>query len=210
MLWKCCTQYASKIGKVSSGHRTGKGQVSFQSQRKAMPKNAQTTAQLHSSHMLVTHSSTLAWKIPWAEKPSRLQSMEVTRVRPDLVTKPPPPKTAKHLVCNITLPHICFCSPLVSWRKCHLLPLGPVQWWGQSTFISSVLPEKDVKSETICFCGTFEKPSKIRNTKRSRFWERLVERERLNREIPTFEKSDYSFCFCLSSFFLSLPLPLSH
>ena len=37
----------------SSGHRTGKGQFSFQSQRKAMPKNAQTTAQLHSSHMLV-------------------------------------------------------------------------------------------------------------------------------------------------------------
>ena len=35
------------------GHRTGKGQFSFQSQRKAMPKNAQTTAQLHSSHMLV-------------------------------------------------------------------------------------------------------------------------------------------------------------
>ena len=30
-----------------SGHRTGKGQFSFQSQRKAMPKNAQTTAQLH-------------------------------------------------------------------------------------------------------------------------------------------------------------------
>ena len=35
------------------GHRTGKGQFSFQSQRKAMPKNAQTTTQLHSSHMLV-------------------------------------------------------------------------------------------------------------------------------------------------------------
>ena len=34
-------------------HRTGKGQFSFQSQRKAMPKNAQTTAQLHSSHTLV-------------------------------------------------------------------------------------------------------------------------------------------------------------
>ena len=50
MLWKCCTQYASKFGKLSSGHRTGKGQFSFQSQRKAMPKNAPTTAQLHSSH----------------------------------------------------------------------------------------------------------------------------------------------------------------
>ena len=42
-----------QIWKVSSGHRTGKGQFSFQSQRKAMPKNAQTTAQLHPSHMLV-------------------------------------------------------------------------------------------------------------------------------------------------------------
>ena len=30
-----------------------KGQFSFQSQRKAMPRNAQTTAQLHSSHTLV-------------------------------------------------------------------------------------------------------------------------------------------------------------
>ena len=49
-LWKCCTQYASKFGKLSSGHRTGKGQFSFQSQRKTMPKNVQTTAQLHSSH----------------------------------------------------------------------------------------------------------------------------------------------------------------
>ena len=52
MLAKCCTQYASKFGKLSSGHRTGKGQFSFQCQRKAMPKNAQTTAQLHSSHTL--------------------------------------------------------------------------------------------------------------------------------------------------------------
>ena len=50
---KCCTQYARKFGKLSSGHRTEKGQFSFQSQRKAMPKNAQTTAQLHSSHILV-------------------------------------------------------------------------------------------------------------------------------------------------------------
>ena len=42
-----------QIGKLSSGHRPGKGQFSFQSQRNAMPKNAQTIAQLHSSHMLV-------------------------------------------------------------------------------------------------------------------------------------------------------------
>ena len=46
-----------KNKKLSSVHRTGKGQFSFQSQRKAVPKNAQTnaqtTAQLHSSHTLV-------------------------------------------------------------------------------------------------------------------------------------------------------------
>ena len=33
-------------------HRTGKGQLSLQSQRKAMSKNIQPTAQLHSSHTL--------------------------------------------------------------------------------------------------------------------------------------------------------------
>ena len=32
-------------------------------------------------------SSILAWKIPWTEEPGRLQSMGVTRVRPDLATK---------------------------------------------------------------------------------------------------------------------------
>ena len=59
---KVLYSYASKFGKLSSGHRTGKGQFSFQSQRKALdllknlkvrPKNAQETAQWHSSHMLV-------------------------------------------------------------------------------------------------------------------------------------------------------------
>ena len=55
ILWKCCTQYASKFRKLSSGHRTGKGQFSFQSQRKAIPKNAHTTTQLYSTHKLVKY-----------------------------------------------------------------------------------------------------------------------------------------------------------
>ena len=54
MLWKCCTQYASKSGKLSSGHRTGKGQFSFQSPKKAMPKNVHTVARLHSSHKVAS------------------------------------------------------------------------------------------------------------------------------------------------------------
>ena len=57
MLSKCCTQYVCKFGKRSRGHRTGKGQPPFQSQRKAMPKNAQTTTQLCSSHTLVKKCS---------------------------------------------------------------------------------------------------------------------------------------------------------
>ena len=48
-LHSICQQF----GKLSSGHRTGKGQFSFQFQRKAMPKNAQTTAQLNLFHTLV-------------------------------------------------------------------------------------------------------------------------------------------------------------
>ena len=59
MLWKCCTQYASKFGKLSSGHRTGKDQFSFKSQRKAVPKNVQTTTQI----ALISHTSKVMLKI---------------------------------------------------------------------------------------------------------------------------------------------------
>jgi len=38
MLWKCCIQCASKFRKLSSGHRTEKGQFSFQFQKRAMTK----------------------------------------------------------------------------------------------------------------------------------------------------------------------------
>ena len=58
MLWKCFTQYASKFGKLSSGHRTGKCQFSFQSQRKAMPKNAH-----YCTIALISHASKVMLKI---------------------------------------------------------------------------------------------------------------------------------------------------
>ena len=58
MLLKCCIQYVSKFGKLSSGHWTGKGQFSFQSQRRSMPKSVQTTGKLCSFHMLAR----LCWK----------------------------------------------------------------------------------------------------------------------------------------------------
>ena len=39
---------------------------------------------------LATHSSILAWKIPWTEDPGGLQSMGSQRVEHDLASKPPP------------------------------------------------------------------------------------------------------------------------
>ena len=57
VLLKCCTQYVNKFGKLSNGRRTGKGQFSFQSQRKAVPKNSQTIVQLCSSHTLARSCS---------------------------------------------------------------------------------------------------------------------------------------------------------
>ena len=50
---KVLNSMCQQFGKLSSGHRTGKGQFSFQSQRKAMSKNAQTTTPFYSSQMLV-------------------------------------------------------------------------------------------------------------------------------------------------------------
>ena len=44
-------QYASKFGKLSRGHRIGTGQFSFPSQRRAKPKNVQTTEQLCLFHI---------------------------------------------------------------------------------------------------------------------------------------------------------------
>ena len=51
MLLKCCTQYASKFGNLSSGHRTGKV-VFIAIPKKGDFKECSTTTQLHSSHIL--------------------------------------------------------------------------------------------------------------------------------------------------------------
>ena len=60
-LWKCCTQYSSKFGKLISGHRTGKCQFSFLSQRKEKPKNVQLP-----KITLISHASKEILKITYA------------------------------------------------------------------------------------------------------------------------------------------------
>ena len=58
MLWKCCTQYASKFGKLNSGHRTGK--VSFHSNPK---KNNAKECSNYRTIALISHSSKVTLKI---------------------------------------------------------------------------------------------------------------------------------------------------
>ena len=55
VLHSICQQF----GKLSSANRTGKGQFSFQFQRRAMPKNVQTTTQF----VLISHASKVTLKI---------------------------------------------------------------------------------------------------------------------------------------------------
>ena len=59
MLVKYCTQYASTFGKLSSGHRTGKGQFSFRSQRRAMPKKCSN----YCTVAFISHTSIVMLKI---------------------------------------------------------------------------------------------------------------------------------------------------
>ena len=56
MLLEYCIQYVNKFGKLSSDHRTGKGQSSSQFPRMEVLKNIQITRQLHSFPMLVSKS----------------------------------------------------------------------------------------------------------------------------------------------------------
>ena len=55
----CCTQYASKFGKLSSSHRTGKDQFSFQSHRRANAKECSN----YCTTVLISHASKVVLKI---------------------------------------------------------------------------------------------------------------------------------------------------
>ena len=58
MLWKCCTQYASKFGKLTSGHRTGKG-VFIPIPKKGNAKECSN----YRTIALITHASTVMLRI---------------------------------------------------------------------------------------------------------------------------------------------------
>ena len=59
---KCCTQYASKFGKLSIGHRTGKGQFSFVFIPIPKKGNAKECSNYHTI-ALISHASKVMLKI---------------------------------------------------------------------------------------------------------------------------------------------------
>ena len=137
MLWKCCTQYASTFGKLSSGHRTGKGQFSFQSQRKSMPNNAQTTTQLHSSQIR-------------SDQISRSVVSDSLRPHESLHARPPCPSPTPR-VHSDSRPLSQWCHPAISFSvipfsSCpqslpasESFPMSQLfAWGGQSTGVSAL------------------------------------------------------------------------
>ena len=61
---------------------------------------------------MATHSSILAWKIPWTEDPGGLQSMELQRVGRDWATE------------HVTMRHELFRVHNVPWKKQQYLSIG--------------------------------------------------------------------------------------
>ena len=69
----------------------------------------------HLEKEMATHSSILAWRIPWTEEPGRHQFMGFQRVRHNAVTKPPPqPK------CNLIVSVLSPIGP--GWWKLSVIP----------------------------------------------------------------------------------------
>ena len=68
---------------------------------------------------MATHSSILAWRIPWAEEPAGLQSMESQRVRYD----------RSDLACAHDMYFLCACyASLESFKEHQLLCLIVLSW----------------------------------------------------------------------------------
>ena len=134
ILLKCSTQYASTFGKWSSGHRAWKGQ--FSSQRRSMPKNVQTTTQLHSFHMIArsvqsVHSLSCVWLFvtPWTATSqaslsniNSLSKLRLTSIESVIPSSHPAISVvhklfSKELVCEIRE----LCDTLNILLHCHTL-----------------------------------------------------------------------------------------
>ena len=135
MLWKCCTQHARKFGKLSSGQRTEKGQFSSQSQRKAMPRNAQI---LHNCSHLTCYQNNV-------QNSPRQSSIIMNGELPDVQAGFRKDKRTRDQIANIHLiiegarefqKNIYMSKPLIMWvtTNCEKFSKG---WEYQTTLPAS-------------------------------------------------------------------------
>ena len=99
-----------------------KGQFSFQSQRKAMPKYAQTTTQLHSSHMLVKYCLQFsklgfsnAWSVNFQMFKLVLEKAEETEIKLPTSTGSLKKKKQESSRKNIYFCFLDYAKPLNVW-----------------------------------------------------------------------------------------------
>ena len=88
---------------------------------------------------MATHSSILAWKIPWTEEPGRLQSMGSQRVRHDWAT-------SLHLI--LLFRFFFFLSHIIQFPRKTNLPCISIF---PSLFLFSFLIEIQGTSSIVCF-----------------------------------------------------------
>ena len=169
--WKCCTQYPSKFRKLTSVHQTGKGQFSFQSQRKAMPKNAQVQ---FSSVQSLSHVRLFA--TPWIK--ACQASMSITNTRSLL----------KHLSIELVLPssHLILCRPLLllsaippSIRVFSNVSTLHIRWPKYGSFSFSISPSNEHPGlisfrmdwlDLLAVQGTLKSLLQYHSSKASNFW----------------------------------------
>ena len=91
---------------------------------------------------MTTHTSILAWKIPWAEEPGGLQSMGLQRNRHDLATE----QQQKQQPASPTKFVFQDCSNKLPWT-----------WWLKTTEISSLMPWRlEVYNQSVDRSGVLQ------------------------------------------------------
>ena len=92
---------------------------------------------------VATHSSILAWRIPWTEEPGGLQSMGSQRVRHDTA---PTTTTITSCVWDGSCPQANPWSPRL--QPPQLTP------WGSSSLITGLQPQFPVFTSILCWAGS--------------------------------------------------------
>ena len=93
-----------------------------------------------------THSSTLAWKIPWTEEPGGLQSIGSRDTTEQLHFHSPAWKADSLPLCHLGSPH-GFCSWFLSWFECDIPKMWSSEMVTKSNFLPKVPPDDSLSSD---------------------------------------------------------------